>query len=112
MLHGQIHSLAFVTTAGVELDGLVHLTFTFKVLCTLHHNWLRGDERHGHYLLVEPVLFSKSDSVMKSSTFTEVKDGFAHVAVILIVASQLEARLRIVGAQSKLGGVLDIANVA
>jgi hypothetical protein len=50
--------------------------------------------------------------VVESSTLAEVEDSFSHVAVILVVTSQLETSLRIVSAESELGCVLYVADVA
>jgi hypothetical protein len=50
--------------------------------------------------------------MVEPSTFTEIKDCFAHVAIILVVTSKLEAGLWIVSAQSQFRSVLNITDVA
>jgi hypothetical protein len=50
--------------------------------------------------------------VVESSTLAEIEDSFTHVAIIFVVTSKLETSLGIVSAESKLGCVLNVADVA
>lgn len=50
--------------------------------------------------------------MVKPLTLTVVEDSFAHVAVVLVVPSEVEACLGVVSAQGELRRVLDIPNVA
>jgi len=50
--------------------------------------------------------------MVKPLTLTVVEDSFAHVTVVLVVPSEVEACLGVVSAQGELRRVLDIPNVA
>lgn len=108
MCQGQIHCFSFVTASTIKLNTFIKLSLLFKILSALYHYLFGRHKGHRHNLLVKIILFSKSNSVVKTLRFTKVNYCILNISFRFKVSSHRKTSLWIITSHSNLSCTFDI----